>query len=44
VGPDGSLSRTLDAPGLREQVRARGTVTALHLLRALLSQRRDEGV
>jgi nicotinamide-nucleotide amidase len=44
VGPDGSLSRTLDAPGLREQVRARGTVTALHLLRALLSQSRDEGV
>ena len=43
AGPDGSLARTLDVPGEREQVRARATVTALHLLRALLAQSRDEG-
>ena len=35
-GPDGSLARTLDVPGDREQVRARATVTALHLLRRVL--------
>jgi nicotinamide-nucleotide amidase len=44
AGPEGSLARTLDVPGEREQVRARVTVTALHLLRALLSRSRDEGV
>ena len=44
AGPDGSLARTLDLPGGREQVRARGSVTALHLLRALLSRSPDEGV
>jgi nicotinamide-nucleotide amidase len=42
AGPDGSLARTLDLPGEREQVRARATVTALHLLRALLTGSRDE--
>jgi nicotinamide-nucleotide amidase len=42
VGPDGSLSRMLDLPGEREQVRVRATVTALHLLRALLLGSRDE--
>ena len=42
AGPDGSLARTLDFPGEREQVRARATVTALHLLRALLMGSRDE--
>lgn len=42
-GPDGSLARTLDMPGEREQVRARATVTALHLLRALLTESRDDG-
>jgi nicotinamide-nucleotide amidase len=42
VGPDGSLARTLDLPGEREQVRARATVTALHLLRALLTGSHDE--
>jgi nicotinamide-nucleotide amidase len=42
AGPDGSLGRTLDLPGEREQVRARATVTALHLLRALLTGSRDE--
>jgi len=44
AGPEGSVARTLDVPGEREQVRARVTVTALHLLRALLSRSRDEGV
>jgi nicotinamide-nucleotide amidase len=32
-GPGGSRARTLDVPGDREQIRARATVTALHLLR-----------
>lgn len=40
-GPDGSLSRMLDLPGERGQVRIRATVTALHLLRALLTGSRD---
>ena len=44
AGPDGSLTRMLDLPGEREQVRVRATVTALHLLRALLTGSRDEGV
>jgi nicotinamide-nucleotide amidase len=44
AGPDGSLARVLDLPGEREQVRVRATVTALHLLRALLTGRRDEDV
>jgi nicotinamide-nucleotide amidase len=44
VGPDGSLARMLDSPGDREQVRVRATVTALHLLRALLTGSRDEAV
>ena len=35
-GPDGSRARTLDVPGDREQIRARATVTALHLLRRFL--------
>ncbi len=43
-GPDGFLARMLDLPGEREQVRLRATVTALHLLRALLLGSRDEGV
>ena len=42
VGPEGSLARMLDLPGEREQVRVRATVTALHLLRALLTGTRDE--
>jgi nicotinamide-nucleotide amidase len=44
AGPDGSLGRVLDLPGEREQVRVRATVTALHLLRALLMGSRDKGV
>ena len=42
VGADGSLARMLDLPGEREQIRVRATVTALHLLRALLLGSRDE--
>ena len=42
VGPDGSLSRMLDLPGERNQIRVRATVTALHLLRALLLGSREE--
>ena len=40
AGPDGSLERMLDLPGEREQIRVRATVTALHLLRALLTDGR----
>ena len=43
AGPEGSLARMLDLPGEREQIRVRATVTALHLLRALLLGSRDEG-
>ena len=43
-GPEGSLARMLDLPGERGQIRVRATVTALHLLRALLAGSRDEGV
>ena len=35
-GPDGSLARTLEVPGDRDQIRSRATVTALHLLRRVL--------
>lgn len=42
AGPDGSLARMLDLPGEREQIRVRAAVTALHLLRALLLESRDE--
>ena len=42
AGPGGSLARMLDLPGEREQVRLRATVTALHLLRALLTGSREE--
>jgi nicotinamide-nucleotide amidase len=42
AGPEGSLARMLDLPGEREQIRVRATVTALHLLRALLLGSRDE--
>jgi competence/damage-inducible protein CinA-like protein len=44
AGPEASLARVLDVPGEREQVRHRATVTALHLLRALLLESRDKGV
>ena len=42
AGPEGSLARMLDLPSEREQIRVRATVTALHLLRALLLGSRDE--
>jgi nicotinamide-nucleotide amidase len=42
AGRDGSVARMLDLPGQREQIRVRATVTALHLLRALLTGSRDE--
>ena len=42
AGPDGSLARMLDLPGEREQIRVRASVTALHLLRAVLLGSRDE--
>jgi len=42
AGHDGSIARMLDLPGERGQVRARATVTALHLLRALLTGSHDE--
>jgi nicotinamide-nucleotide amidase len=42
AGRAGSLARMLDLPGEREQIRVRATVTALHLLRALLTGSRDE--
>jgi nicotinamide-nucleotide amidase len=42
AGPEGSVARMLDLPGEREQIRVRATVTALHLLRALLLGSRDE--
>jgi nicotinamide-nucleotide amidase len=42
AGPDGSVARILDLPGEREQIRVRATVTALHLLRALLLGSCDE--
>ena len=42
AGPGGSLTRMLDLPGEREQIRVRATVTTLHLLRALLLGSREE--
>jgi nicotinamide-nucleotide amidase len=41
-GPDGLLSADFVFPGDRTSVRRRATVTALHLLRRLLQQSRDE--
>ena len=42
--PDRALARELDIPGDRESVRRRATATALHLLRRLLTQSRDDSV
>jgi len=42
VSPDGERLRELNLPGDRDQVRKRSTVVALHLLRTLLTQNRDE--
>jgi competence/damage-inducible protein CinA-like protein len=41
-GPEGSRSRDFVFPGDRTSIRRRATVTALHLLRRLLEQSRDE--
>jgi len=41
VGPGGELARMLHLPGDREAVRRRATAAALHLLRELLAQSRD---
>jgi nicotinamide-nucleotide amidase len=41
-GPEGSLARRLDLPGDREAIRSRAAVAALHLVRMLLTQSRDE--
>lgn len=39
-GPDGEKARELRLPGDREAIRKRATAAALHLVRAVLSQRR----
>jgi nicotinamide-nucleotide amidase len=44
AGPFGEAARKTDLPGDREMVRGRATAAALHLLRAVLTQTRDEGV
>jgi len=44
VSPDGERARELSLPGDRDQIRKRSTVIALHLLRTLLTQNRDEAV
>ncbi len=41
-GPQGSLARELNLPGDRQVIRDRATASALHLLRTLLAQSRDE--
>ena len=43
-GPSGEEARRIDLPGDREMVRGRATAAALHLVRRLLTQNRDEGV
>jgi nicotinamide-nucleotide amidase len=44
LGPDGEEARKIDLPGDREMIRGRATAAALHLVRRLLTQNRDEGV
>ena len=43
-GPDGSRTADFQFPGDRDGIRNRATVTALHLVRRLLTQSRDEHV
>jgi len=44
AGPGGELALDLDIPGGRESVRSRSAAAALHLVRRLLTQSRDERV
>ncbi|MGZ8688336.1 MAG: CinA family nicotinamide mononucleotide deamidase-related protein [Gaiellaceae bacterium] len=44
TGPDGEKALSFDLPGDREWIRTRSAVAALHLVRALLTQSRHEGV
>ncbi len=41
-GPDGGLGRELSFPGDRAAIRARSVVIALHLVRAVLTQSREQ--
>jgi len=43
-GPEGEKGRELELGGDRDSIRRRATVTALHLVRRLLTQNRDERV
>jgi nicotinamide-nucleotide amidase len=43
VGPDGDRALELNIPGDRETIRRRAAVTALHLVRRLLTHSRHEG-
>jgi nicotinamide-nucleotide amidase len=44
VGPDGELAADFNLPADRETIRRRATVSALHLVRRLLTHDRDERV
>ena len=44
TGPHGEKALSFDLPGEREWIRTRSAVAALHLVRALLTQSRHEGV
>ena len=44
TGPHGEKALSFDLPGDREWIRTRSAVAALHLVRALLTQSRHEGV
>ena len=41
-GPDGELAQRFELPGERDWIRSRAAVAALHLVRRLLAQSRDE--